>query len=116
MTITRYPGFIPKLLDAQTHATELDGTADRGLYDLGGACYLHDIYCKATGAIAFTASFIVGGDEFPLGNVTTAADRIAVNRLIPEGAQLKIVSAAGTDPKVRPLVTRLREATYNPSA
>jgi len=121
-SITRYPEFLPKALH-QTHADELNGTADRGLFFFGGARKLDAIFCKAGASVTWTVSVLLPDGASPdvehvlktaTGTTMSVVQEIIDLRL-PPGTKVKVTSSssAGANPTTSVISTAIRESNFS---
>lgn len=113
--ITRYQQFLPFLSDPQTHADELTGAAGRGLFSMGGARHIYQVYCKAGSSLTWTVYEVVNGTDYQIATGTGTTFSPTINRKIPPGVSIKITSSAtpGSNPSATVCSAILRESTFN---
>jgi hypothetical protein len=100
----------------QTHATELDGTKDRGLLLAGRALWRVDIWGKADASLDWTIEVEIPNPKvpatptvFPWLSATGPSITDCISMLLPAGSKVRVKTSAGTNPLVQ-FVTGLSEA------
>ena len=113
------PGFfqdVQQIHNEQTHASQLNGTADRGLFIPGIAVTVDAVHGEADTSVDWTVKHVVptavGTKEYTV--YTRTGTTFIYNNdqsKLPRGAQLKVLTTAGTNPRVT-IITRLLKENF----